>query len=283
LGKEFKIFMDNTISILNNINYIYGIIHPTPFSNMQDSSRATKSLLLITLAVLISFNFLFNKSKKYTYRFKIIFITLTAASFCSYLYALGRSDGGHIKQTTGILLILYFSFILYNLSTFTEKFFQINNSKKIFFSTINLILFFILILSINLNVANIIDFKKRVKNYIYLDDSLFLSDEQNQFINKIKPLINDYDCLQLFTNDAALSYLLKKPNCSKYYFIYSLGAFREQNLMIEEIKEVRLIIYRGQTDNWGFLPQEKLPLVNEYIISNFKKISKFYSWELRFR
>lgn len=283
LGKEFKFFIENTISIFKNINYIYGIIHPTPFSDMQDSSRATKSLLLITLATLVSFNFLFNKSKKYSYRFKIIFITLTVVSFCSYLYALGRSDGGHIKQTTGILLILYFSFILYILLSFIKKYFQKNKFKKNFFLITHLILLFILILSINLNITNITDFKKRVKDYVYLDDSFFLSNEQNQFINETKPIINDYNCLQLFTNDAALSYLLKKPNCSKYYFVYSIGSVKDQNLMIEEIKKVRLIIYTGQTDNWGYLPQKKLPLVDEYITSNFKKVSKFYSWELRFR
>ena len=283
MGKEFVFFVENTISILKNINYIFGIIHPTPFSEMQDSSRATKSLILITLAIIISFNFLFNSSKKYHNQFKIIIITLTVVSFCSYIYALGRSDGGHIKQTTGILIILYSLFILYNLINFFEKIFLKNIIKKNVFLIINSILLVTFIYNIKVNTSNIIDYPKRIKDYVYLEDNLFLSDEQNEFVNKMKPLIKDYNCLQLFTNDAALPYLLKKPNCSRYYFVYSVGSVKDQKLMIEEIKETKLLIYRGQTDDWGYLPQKKLPLVDIYINSNFPKITKILSWEVRLR
>ena len=68
LGDEFKFFIDNTISILKNQNYIHGIIHPQPFSDMPNSSRATKSLLLIILSLLISLSFLFHKKIRYSNR-----------------------------------------------------------------------------------------------------------------------------------------------------------------------------------------------------------------------
>ena len=50
--------------------------------------------------------------------------------------------------------------------------------------------------------------------------------------------LNNYDCIQLFTNDAALPYLFKKPNCSKYYFIYSLGSVEDQNDLIKNMKRM---------------------------------------------
>ena len=283
LGKEFIFFLENTISIFKNHIYVFGIIHPTPFSEMPNSSRATKSLLLIIISILISFNFLLNSNKKYNNQFKVIIITLTAAGFCGYIYALGRSDGGHIKQTIGILVILYSLFALYNLINFFEKVLLNKKVKKKLFLLINSILLITLIYNIKINASNILDYPKRTKDYIYLNDSSFLSNEQNEFIDRLKPLIKNDSCIQLFTNDAALSYLVKKPNCSKYFFIYSLGSVDEQNSMIEEIKETRLVIYKGQTDNWGYLPQIKLPLVNEYIKLNFLEVIKILDWELRIR
>ena len=47
LGSEFKHFIDNTFSIYKYVSYIHGIIHPTPFSDHPDSSRAAKTLLSI--------------------------------------------------------------------------------------------------------------------------------------------------------------------------------------------------------------------------------------------
>ena len=63
LGFEFNYFLNNTLSVLRNQNYIHGIVHPTPFSNMDNSSRATKSLLLIILSLLISSSFFSQKRK----------------------------------------------------------------------------------------------------------------------------------------------------------------------------------------------------------------------------
>ena len=92
----------------------------------------------------------------------------------------------------------------------------------------------------------------------------------------MKPLLENYNCIQLFTYDAALPYLLKKPNCTKYYFIYSLGSISDQNYLIKNMNNTGLVIYSGQTDNWGISPQKKLTIVNNYykfrIFKNTKNI-----------
>ena len=283
LGKEFNYFIENTFSILKNINYIFGIIHPAPFSDMQNSSRATKSLLLIVFSILISFSFLFSKKLKYSWHFKVLIITLSFVSFCSYIYALGRSDGGHIKQTTGIILLFYLVFTFYNLIRYFEKL-NFNHQFKdnfILFNNIILLIFFIF--SVEININKTVNYLQRIKQYIHLNDNSFLSKEQTYFVEQMESITRNYQCLQLFTYDAALPYLLKKPNCSRYYFIYSVGSLKDQKNLIEEMKNTKLVIYSGQTDNWGFKPQKKLPLVDNYINSNFLDNIKILNWEVKIR
>jgi len=284
LGDEFNFFLENTFSIFKNHNYLHGIIHPTPFSDMQNSSRATKSLVLIILSILIACSFLFSDRKKYNNCFKIILIIIIFTVFCSYIYALGRSDGGHIKQTTGILVLFFSIFIFYNLINFFEK--KLSNKKLksnlFFFLSSILLISFLFILKIN--IFNILDYPERLRQYIYLNDDNFLSKEQNKFIRKVKPFLKNYKCVQLFTNDAALLYLLKKPNCSRYYFIYSLGSVNQQNDMIKEMRNTRFVIYSGQTDDWGFLPKEKLlPIIDNYINLRFPNSKKILSWEIKYK
>lgn len=283
LGDEFKLFYENSFSVLKNQNYIHGIIHPQPFSEMPNSTRATKSLLLITLSLIISLSFIFKKREKYNNNFKIIIILLSFLSFFTYIYALGRSDGGHIKQTTGPLILFFSVIIFFTLISYFKNFLQ----KKFLISKIStfliLILFITFFISLNINYKNIVNYSKRFNEYIYLEDRNFLSKDQNYLVKNLKPSLEKFDCIQLFTYDAALPYLLKKPNCTKYYFIYSLGSIEDQKSLIKEMKDVKFVIYSGQTDNWGFSPQKKLTIVNKYINSEFLKNDKILDWELRYK
>ncbi|MDA9604118.1 hypothetical protein N9S39_00225 [Candidatus Pelagibacter sp.] len=284
LGNEFNLFLDNTFSIFKNAKYVYGIIHPTPFSDMPNSARATKSLLLILLSILISFSFLFTQRKKYNTNFKIIIITLSFIGFCSYMHALGRADGGHIKKTEGILFIIFSLLIVYNLIKKFEKNLLNNKIHKYLFYSINLILMIAFLFTPKINIENILEYPQRFKRYVYLPDEFFLSKEQNKFVKEMTPIVENYKCVQLFTNDSALLYLLRKPNCGRYYVLYQFrGSLKEQNLMIEEMKDANVVIYSGQTDDWGIPPKKKLPLVDEYINSNFLHTIKLLSWEVKLK
>ena len=283
IGDEFNLFINNTLSTFQNHNYIHGIIHPTPFSEMSNSSRATKSFLLIILSILISLSFLFNKKTMYNNNLKTILIFLSFLSFCSYLYALGRSDGGHIKQTTGTLILFFSILILFNLLKYFQGFYlkkKLIPKLSIFVSIITLTT---IVFSLNINFKNIINYPKRFNQFVYLEDKKFLSNEQNYFVESVKPLVEKYDCIQLFTYDAALPYLVKKPNCSSYYFIFSMGSLKDQNELIESLTNVKFIIYSGQTDNWGFSPQKKLSQVDKYINLNFLNRKKILDWEIKFK
>ena len=282
MGEEFYYFMENTFSVFKDQNYIHGIIHPKPFSDMENSSRATKSLLLITFSCIISLNYLFSK-KKNNNNLKIIVCSITLIAFLSYLYALSRSDGGHIKQTTGFLILTFSIVILFNVL----KFFNNKVRKKLSKNLLFLLIIFpsttLLILNFKINFENILNYHKRLNEYILLEDKNFLSDKQNYLISELKPMLKNQNCIQLFTYDAALPYLLKKKNCSKYYFIYSMGSIKHQKEYIENLNEINVIIYRGQTDNWGLIPQEKLYLVDEFINSRYSESIKIYDWEIKFK
>ena len=59
LGNEFNYFLNNTFSLLKEINYIFGEIHVSPFSSEDNSFRASKILVSIILCLVISFNFFY--------------------------------------------------------------------------------------------------------------------------------------------------------------------------------------------------------------------------------
>ena len=129
LGNEFEYFLSNTFSVFKEMSYVHGLIHPKIFSDDIYSGRATKTILIILANLLISINLLFKE--KYPINFSKIIIFLSLISAGSYLYALGRSDGPHIKNSFGFPLItisLFFSYLI--LRKFTKEI-TFNKSKII--------------------------------------------------------------------------------------------------------------------------------------------------------
>ena len=272
LNDEFSYFIQNTISVIKEHSYVNGIIHPIPFSGEKDSARASKHLIAILLTIILSINIFFKKKNKYPYSLSIILFSLSIFSILSYIYALGRSDGPHIKQTLffpSIFLILFFLnkvFILISQNKY--KF------KKINHSLIYIPIIILYILIINLELNNISNFKERFVKYIKLEDSNFLNDDDLFFINEASNLFKKEKCIQLFTNDSALLYLLKKPSCSKFYFAFSIGSIKNQNIFINELKNANFIVLNGRTDNWVFDLKVKYPNITSFIEKNYEDYKK---------
>ena len=262
---EFKFFVENTLSIFKEMNYIFGIIHPIPFTGEPNSARATKSLILIILSILLSLNLIFREKDDISKNLAKAFIFLSIIGVGSYLYALGRTDGPHIRQVFGyqiMFIIFYISLILL---------LKLNNKDFRYENYIKLILFFLVIIFSfqSFNFSKILNYKNRFNSYIYLPDSFFLSEKENLSLNELRSINEIDNCVQLFTYDAALLYLLRKPSCTKYYYIYSVGSLSNQKKLIKEIeKTTNYIILRGETDSWDHI-EEKYNLVNSYILENF--------------
>ena len=279
LGEEFHYFISNTISIIKEMGYIHGLIHPEPFSNELNSSRATKTLISIIIILIISLNLFFKANKSFSIEFKTFLLFLSIVSFLSYIYALGRSDGPHIKHVFAHQLFFFSIYLIYIFLRFIENINKFNFLLKLK----NIILFSLLVIflfSLNLNIKNILDYSDRFNEYIKLPDQKFLNESDANAINKIKPIVEQYDCIQLFSNDAALLYLLKKKNCTKYYFIWSVGSSNNQKELISDLENTKLIISKGTPFVWDLAIAEKLPIVESYIDKNFYTDQKILDWEI---
>ena len=62
LGVEFKHFLNNTYLVFKEMPYVHGLIHPKIFSDDPNATRATKTILLILVNLLISINLFFKKN-----------------------------------------------------------------------------------------------------------------------------------------------------------------------------------------------------------------------------
>jgi len=274
LGFELNYFLDNTINVFKEHTYVNGIIHPDLLTDEKNSFRATKSVALITLSLLIALNLLLNKKQNKQNHLKIVLLSLSVISFLSYIYAIGRSDGPHIKQTLGFPIIF---FTLFFLNIFFEKLRETSLNKYLN-SKLYPIAIFILISLINyqnFNFTNSINFFDRYAKYVSLTDDKFLKNEDVTFVKLHSKIFDNETCLQLFTNDAALNFLFKKPSCSRFYFTYTIGSKINQKKTISEIKDTNYILMGGETDNWSLPFDKKYPLLFEHVKNNYSIFKEF--------
>ena len=279
LGKEFNYFIKNSISIITEMSYIHGIIFPKPFSDELNASRATKNLIILIFSSFVLINLYLNKNK-FPKDLKLILVFVLFTSFCCLLYIFGRSDGPHIKNVFGISLIfICITLSFYILSNFGDKFLNfINSSTSKYIAIFLLIITHTLIHPIKIN--NIFSYLKRVDSYVKLEDSIFIQPEYINFINNSKKFVSKNNCIQLFTNDVGLLYLLRAKSCTKYYFVWSVGSKDNQIKMIKELQNANLIISNGKADNWELPLKDKLYLVNQYIQENYTEIANINGFKL---
>ena len=274
LGFELNYFLDNTINVFKEHTYVNGIIHPDLLTDEKNSFRATKSVALITLSLLIALNLLFNKKQNKQNNLKIVLLSLSVISFLSYIYAIGRSDGPHIKQTLGFPIIF---FTLFFLNIFFEKLRETSLNKYLTNKSYPIAIFILisLINYQNFNLTNSINFFDRYTKYVSLTDDKFLKNEDVTFVKLHSKIFDNETCLQLFTNDAALNFLFKKPSCSRFYFTYTIGSKINQKKIISEIKDTNYILIGGETDNWSLPFEKKYPLLFEHIKNNYSIFKVF--------
>ena len=275
---EFLYFFENTTTILKEMSYIHGLIHPKPFTDELHSARATKTLLAIVLTNIIAIHLIFSDNKNFSTHLKRFFIFLAILCASSYLYALGRSDGPHIKNSFGYPLLFISIYLSYNFLLYiTEKKVKFNNHL------IYLSLIFFIFFTFQFNFKNIISYSDRFGKFISLEDKFFLNADEIKLINELKTQISNYDCIQLLSNDAALYYLLRKKSCTKYYYVWSATSNNTQKLLIEELGNTKMIIEGGPRNNWDLPLNKKLHLVYNELDNNFYEFQKIKEWRVFLR
>ena len=93
---EFLAFYNNIISLFSSIEYIQGLIYPTPF--FSKDARSTRALLLILLTGVLIINLIFKKNNEISFESKLSLFFLFLIACVSFKTALSRSDTGHIKS-----------------------------------------------------------------------------------------------------------------------------------------------------------------------------------------
>jgi hypothetical protein len=279
LGDEFNHFWLNSLYIISEINYVQGIIHPTPFSDQFGASRATKTIVIILLSLITSFYLFSKKENFFSINLKVTLFFFSILGFFGYFYALARTDVIHVRESFGFPIMFVAIFILF----FCFKYLSDKQFVKLNYriSTFTIIIFLILAVPffmIDINLKKILNFDKRLTNYLYAEDELFLNNNDKEFIREASKYLEDVECFQNFTNDVALNYLLRKHNCSKHYIVYALGSKKTQNELINNLKNIDVVI--AYTDkirkaDWHHLePNYKLWIVKEYINKNYNIIYK---------
>ena len=135
-------------------------------------------------------------------------------------------------------------------------------------------------LNFNYSLENLKTYNSRIKNFVKLEDKNFLKENELELIEKISSELNDKNCIQLFSNDVALLYLLRKKSCSKFYFTWSIGTFENQRKVISELNQNNLIISGGPSYSWDLDIDEKLPILSEYINDNYELLAKVNNYRI---
>lgn len=278
-NQEFKLFLQDTFFVLQHSGWIQDIPYPTPFTNEDNSTRGTKALLYCILSGLIILHIFLTKNLiqnelKYFYLFYFIL------SILNFSTALSRSDGPHIRYVESFqflfFLILVMSIILnYEIKIFRNYFLtKFNNKLKILFL---IVLFFLIFKTDLTKLKNI----SRFFEYKNLDNNFFLTKDQILLVSKLKPIIHDEKCVQIFTHETGLSYLLNKPSCSRNYKIFTIGTVENQKKYINDIKNnANYIIADG--NYWLDISNPKVyyPIVNRFIENNYKLDFKVLEWSI---
>jgi len=286
-SSEFSEFVNITLSVYANVDYYNGLIYPTPF--LSGDARSTRALLLIIFAGILTILLSFNKKLKLSHESRILFIFLFIASILMFKTALSRSDTPHIKVAAGFNLFLVYASTLYLLFYLIEKKEKIkltankflNFSKKKY---LNLIIIFFL-LNIFILKTNVTEYKnltyslENIKNLATYENNKYINSDYIELIKYYKNLVKDQACIQILTNEAVLPYLMDKPVCTQFYFMYPVGHINLQKKFIQQLKTTKpkIILYNSEITTWNFSPKHA-PFLFDYVNQNYSFHSKFKYW-----
>lgn len=278
--QEFFEFISNTHTVITTLSWLHGLEFPAPFVSLD--ARSGKSILMFLFTSYMLINFInFYKKEESIFLFSLIFLYIVSALY--FNYALGRSDGGHIRVGSGILFIPFFSILLFHIFK-NIKFDKVKKRNFFNFGIISLIFISTVFINKkyeNKNIKNIVNFNSSISKLINYEDNEFINEEYEQFIDYYKNLTKDEKCITIFTNEVAFFYFLKKPSCSKYYFMFTAPPKKIQINLIKDISETKpmYIIYKSEKDIF-YNSQLMLKDVDKFINETYFFLEKYKSWEI---
>ncbi len=282
---EIMSFLIHLKHIALNIDRIHGLKYPEPFYSMEvhsDGSRATRTLMLQLISGIILIPIIFLKNKYFKLNEKLFFIFFYFYCFIAFKNALGRSDGPHIMMSSDWQSIIMYFFAIHFIIYFFKKykFFKLNRRFSSFLS----ILVICVIIFFNLQLNNIVNFKDRFSKSINASDTEYLTEDRIKMVNLIKNEVKNEYCIQNFTEDLILPYLIKKPTCNKYFSSWLASGYKIEQDYIEQlkVKKVKYVLYNSP----GFMvidnisTPDRLKYVNKFISENYAEVFNLDGYRL---
>ena len=276
---EFKSFIFNSVNMIKDHSLLIGSPYPTIFDfDNKHASRGTLNLFIIILnGFLLSFLIL-NQKINLTSGSKVYLIFFFIISCLLYRSALGAPDGYHMKQSIFFSKIFILSNFLF--FAFYKNYFDKTKILKILTYSILFVVFSKDLIAIN--YQNIFSFKERNIALIKKNDDFFFDKKYINFKNLISKKYN-LSCVQLFTYDAIVPYLLKKKSCTKFNFVFIVSSEKVQNKMIKELKDQKTdYIFLNQNYNFIHLRsiEERFPKIATFIDENYSFDTKIEDWSV---
>ena len=113
-----------------------------------------------------------------------------------------------------------------------------------------------------------------------VSDERFLDKEYLKFIELYKDLTKDETCVQQFTDDNAIPYLVNKPTCTKYFVNgHVIKNWTEKNF-IKELKDSspKYIVYSSKI-NW-FKNRNNAPNADKFILDSYSLFKDLTPWQI---
>ncbi len=270
--------------------YILGIEYRKPFS--EYSTRWTKALMLIYLTGLMLINFNFSKKYSFDYRVKIFINLFFISGIFVFKSALMRSDGVHLKSSSGIYtLVFIFLIILLSFQKFEiEKkiknliiSFNIKNFSRFllgFFFTLST-----LFISGTFNkddhvkkidkIKNVYSLKTNIFNLVNAEDTLYLTVDTQKVLKRYAELSKEDTCIQILTDDISFAYYLRKKSCTQFYIPAQIINGITEKKFISQLNKAapNIILYKSQ--NKILLNYSNMPNATKYIEEKYKLLENF--------
>ena len=271
----------------DSYEYLLGIEYKKPFA--EKSARWTKALLLIYISSLLLINFNFSKALSIDGRLKIFLNFFFISGILIFKSALMRSDGPHIKYSSGIYTLVFLFLIFFFLFNFliSKKLF-LENFKKYKFLNLFQVLLISFILFFSLGIfntkskieikkifLNTFNFKNNITNLITANDKSFLDSKTSAALKKYEILSEEDECIQILTDDISFSYFLKKKTCTKFFIPAQIiiGVTEEKFINELQIASPKIILYKS--NNEVLTNKLNMPNVIKYVNSNYSFLENY--------
>ena len=135
----------------------------------------------------------------------------------------------------------------------------------------------------NMKSENIINFKSRFAGSISAPDIGYLTQDRGNIISLLKKELKYEKCIQNFTEDLVVPYLIKKPTCTKYFSSWLASGFNIEKDYIEQLrsKKVKYVLYSSPM----FIVDDintgtRLKYVNKFILNNYVDVFNISGYRL---